>query len=83
MPRLENWSVVEMGDTKHLSGQVFDHPHLEDGEKVFTSRVQSLDLKLMKAITRHSDYTLGDPEPLWLTFLRDHCKNINDYGIEE
>ena len=63
MPRLENWTKYRNTDgSESFGGNVFDHPHFEDGVEVRTSRIVFHDELSHKAKTQSgSEYTLGQP----------------------
>ncbi len=56
--RLEYWYV---GEDDLLYGVVYGHPKLEDGHRIRTSRVVSLDKESGKATTLNTNYKLGKP----------------------
>ncbi len=68
MINLENWSLHQDNDNefldpelrgKFLRGIVFNHPKLEDGAYIHTSKLKSLDLLNRLAVTTNTTYTLG------------------------
>jgi hypothetical protein len=75
--RLENWCVISNPYTapelspQRLCGTVYGHPRKEDGKKVTTSRVASVD---GRTITTESGtvYVLGHIDPDYRKFLREH-----------
>ncbi len=62
--RLEQWSLVETpykeGLRISLSGRVYDHSSFEDGDQVYTTRIQSISLDGLTATTKNTEYTLGE-----------------------
>lgn len=79
-PLLDEWRLVQ-GKTNSpfdapelaptiLCGRVHGHPHLADGNLMWSSPVVWLDYgKGRVALTRSRRYLLGDPDPAFLTFL--------------
>ena len=70
--RIENWSVVPLdGDgyippeagTPCLSGNVFGHPHFNDGKRVSTSAIIGRDEKEEVIICGSRRYKLGAVDP--------------------
>ena len=56
--RLEQWYV---GRDDLLHGIVYDHPDFSDGSEIVTSRVVEWDPNKKHAITKHTNYILGEP----------------------
>lgn len=70
--RIENWSVVSREDDEYippeaeipcLSGNVFGHPHFNDGERVSTSDIIGCDEKEEVIICGSRRYKLGAVDP--------------------
>lgn len=65
--RLKNWAHYPSGggpfyrEFPHLTGNVYDHPRLLDGEFVGTSRLRWVDFALKVAETNNTIYILEGP----------------------
>lgn len=63
--RLKNWKHVRDGDDwrpyPHLTGNVYDHPRLHDGEYIGTSALLWVDFTIGIAETRNTIYILEGP----------------------
>lgn len=80
MIRIENWTVrgktldpykpPEQGMILFLEGEVFGHPHHQDGHKVVTSAIMHADGR--KVMTIHSDYLLGTVSPKYKKWYEEH-----------
>ena len=58
--RLEDWEYIHHTRTRNwLTGRVFDHLHLEDGEEIDTSRILRFNEDRTKAETSNTIYVLG------------------------
>lgn len=89
--RLENWSVVEKPtDDPYrppetlptiLAGNVYNHPRLENGVKVLTSKIIEMSVKNGFAKTHNTDYILGDPDPEFLEWVYKSGHKIEDYEL--
>ncbi len=74
--KIENWSTGREENpflapevpALHLRGQVYGHPDKEDGTWVKTSRIQSIDGKMIE--TLNTTYELGDPDPLFIEWMK-------------
>ena len=85
-PKLENWSLTlslpsiyaapEQGSIC-LQGDVRDHEYLDPGH-VKTSSVVSIDLDTKLAKTKNTWYELGEMDPKYATWLKEHNKTIED-----
>lgn len=60
--RLEQWFV---GEGDFLYGLSYSHPKHEDGTPIRTSRVVIWDRKIGKAVTKNTEYELGEPGIPW------------------
>ena len=58
LPRLELWRLTSF-DT--LVGVVYHHPRFQDGDRIHTSAVKTLDFEKRRARTRNTTYELGVP----------------------
>lgn len=85
MVRIENWKVVSRGDgftppemhSPVLSGQVYEHPHFEDGSNVTSSRILKVD---GRTVTTYSGrvYTLGEPDPEYVEWCTEQRYDWNE-----
>lgn len=77
--KLNNWKLVEDQDPyqppelrrKRLSGEVFGHPRHDDGSRVVTSEVESIDGRVVRTFSG-SEYTLGDPDPDYVEWCQEN-----------
>lgn len=91
---LEQWSVVmpELPDDKYkhpelremlrgkcLQGVVSGHPRIPDGSEITTSSLKEIDVKDKKAVTRNTIYTLGEPSPVFIHWLKKQGKDLEDF----
>ena len=80
---IQDWSVVGGGTpytapecrTQHLRGRVYDHPSFEDGERIRSSALRSIDGD-GTAETRNTTYTLGNPSPDYAAWCVRHGYNV-------
>ena len=80
--RLENWSTTGFNDpyqppelqTLRLQGQVYGHHVFEDGERIGTSDMVSVDGNTVT--TRNSVYTLGQPDPKFVEWCRENGHHV-------
>lgn len=76
--RIENWSTgicdrnpflsPELSGL-HLRGQVYGHASKEDGSWVKTSRIQSVQCRIIE--TLNTTYELGEPDPEFVKWMQD------------
>lgn len=61
---LDGWEIEKIpGRTGFwLLGTVKNHPLVDDGKYVHTSTLQEINFVSMKAVTKNTVYTLGDPK---------------------
>lgn len=64
--RLENWSIVMVpGVGPRLSGTVYGHPRLKDGEKIVVSSILERNRDNNTVQTMNTLYVLGHVDPEW------------------
>jgi hypothetical protein len=75
--KIENWSTGNCDSNPflapeitgiHLRGQVYGHPGKTDGAWVKTSRIQSINGKMIE--TLNTIYELGEPNPDFLKWMK-------------
>lgn len=79
---IQNWSVIGGGSpytapelcTRHLRGEVYDHPAFTDGERIRSSALQSIDDGT--ATTHYTTYTLGNPSPDYTAWCIRNGHNV-------
>lgn len=83
MIKIENWSVTS-ADTPYtppeacsfsLQGEVYDHPHFSDGDRVCTSTIVNVDGPIVMTYSG-SVYRLGTPEPNYVEWCRKQGRHI-------
>jgi hypothetical protein len=90
MPRLENWSLIDVNGEESLAGYVYDDERKQpnsrqyaDGHRLITSKVMSLDRAAGTAQTRNTLYSLGEElvteEPLTLGNLDTLLPRISQF----
>jgi len=60
MPLLDNWTRLNAHGYDRLHGNVYNHPHYQDGELIFTSMLVSLSVDYAHCYSRV--YKLGVPK---------------------
>ena len=81
MPKLEQWSVIgpevpsvydppEMR-SRYLTGRVYNHPSIEDGRAIQTSKIRSSEGRFVTTVTG-TLYELGAPSEDWLDWLENN-----------
>lgn len=81
--KLENWSLTEDQDpfaapevrTKRLNGLVYGHHDFEDGHKITTSRIESVQGRVVETLSG-STYELGDPDPDYLKWCQENGHHL-------
>lgn len=92
MPELDNWSVNSKTLDPYkapetgmicLVGIVKGHPggELSDGERITTSKIESINLETKVAKTLSREYKLLEPDPEWLKWLESNGHKLEDYHI--
>lgn len=75
--RIENWSTGTDNPYKApecmellLSGEVYGHQRFNEGSKITSSPIQSVDGRVVT--TQNTIYTLGEPSQVWIKWLEEH-----------
>lgn len=86
--RLENWSIKLYPHSPYaapetgipvLTGEVSNHPHVEDGKVVTTSKLEFIDTQAMIARTHSREYSLGEPSEDFTIWLQEHDYTLSQY----
>lgn len=84
---IENWSMFT-DDTPflapelrkmYLQGNVYNHENFEDGQFVYTSSIQDIDLENGRVNTRNTIYQLGKIDEEYLEFCEGN--NVKDLEL--
>lgn len=87
--RIEDWSFIfsdlnpyqaPENQVCRLYGRVFGHPNGSDGDVVSTSAIQAVDISAKKVRTINRIYTLGDPDPEFLDYLKENGYTLEQYN---
>jgi len=78
-PRLDSWSC--QSPARVLVGIVSGHPHVPDGP-MMTSTMVMLDPVGRRAWTLNREYSLGDPDPDWVRWLRGIGRTPDDFAFD-
>ena len=81
---LKNWSLCGLPSmyaapeaTKFcLQGEVFGHPHFDNGEKIFTSEIVVAVKKLVR--TKNNVYILGHPDVTYMLWCEEKGIKIDE-----
>jgi len=91
MPLIEDWAVITRGDPYSapelryaaVVGKVYGHPDFkfEDGDPIKTSRIKEFNGKELWVKTENTRYDLGNPNKMFVEYLKDKGKKVSDYEI--
>jgi hypothetical protein len=74
---IEDWKVENFGESTPvfvLSGKVFGHPKIKDGEEYFTSRIIGWYPCSHKVVSSAGmTYSLGEPDKKWAALNAKTC----------
>jgi len=86
LPRLEEWSVFSKNSyqapeaqKRYLQGNIYNDDRFEDGTIVQTSSIQELNLKENYAITRNTEYILGEISKDYVEWMNKMGLSLEDY----
>jgi hypothetical protein len=78
---LDDWSLIDLGETVLLTGEVSGHPRLDNG-RIVSSVVLKLDTKNSVAETRNTNYSLGKPSQELVDSLNADKKMLSDLSFD-
>jgi len=92
MPILKEWSLgvrnlnpysaPETG-IRCLRGKVYDDDRFEEGKRIYTSEIKTLNTQEKLAVTNSKTvYVLDEPDPEWLDWINKNGYNLIDFDIE-
>lgn len=88
MIRLENWAIVarynpydapELGLHIVIKGEVYDHPHFDNGKEIVTGYLKNFDSVLKTAQTNSTSYILGKIEKGFENYMNENGYSLSEY----
>jgi len=89
-PTLENWSILFFDEpytapearSARLGGTVYNHPDIDNGSPIVTSKLKKFSSAKMTAETNNRQYILGKPSDAFMHFIQQGGHKLSDYNKE-